>query len=240
MDEIGGDLMDRRSLLKLIGAGGMAVGLPQVPLWSAVSQNGGPAGGNAETVDSVAPWYGQELIRGHISWLHPAWTRPEKDFDAKKWVDQFERAGFGSFVFYAKFHDGVCNWPSKLQDLKPLQDFVGEISTEAHHRGLKVIIYYSAGPDDWAADSHPDWRCIRRDGRVAGKLASGYKRWFKFTRCCPNSPYREYALGQIQEILTNYNVDGFWLDVMSFPDIDPVEPELGHLGCFCKWCREKY
>ena len=51
------------------------------------------------------PWYAQDLIRGHISWLHPAWTRPERDFDAKRWIDQFERAGFKSFVFYAKFLD---------------------------------------------------------------------------------------------------------------------------------------
>ena len=81
---------------------------------------------------------------------------------------------------------------------------------------------------------------MRRDGSVAGRFAPGNKRWFKFARCCPNSPYRDYALNQIEEILTNYDVDGFWLDVMQFPDRDPDEPELGHLSCFCPWCRAKY
>jgi hypothetical protein len=185
-------------------------------------------------------WYAQDLVRGHVSWLHPAWTRPETQFDAKTWMDQLQRAGFRSFVFYSKFHDGVCNWPSKLQEIQPERDFVGEITAEAHRRRMKIIIYYSAGPDEWAADRHPDWRCVRRDGSVAGRFAPGSKRWFKFSRCCPNSPYRDYAMGQIEEILTNYDVDGFWLDVMDFPDRDPEEPELGHLGCFCPWCRAKY
>ena len=186
------------------------------------------------------PWYAHDLIRGHLSWLHPAWTRPEKDFDAKRWIDQFERAGFKSFVFYAKFHDGVCNWPSNFQELKPKADFVGEITAEAHRRNLRVIIFYSAFIDNWAAERHPDWRCVRRDGSVAGKLAPGYKRWFKFAYCCPNSPCREYALGQVEEILTKYDVDGFWMDGMWWPGIDPLDPDRGHQGCFCQYCREKY
>jgi alpha-L-fucosidase len=235
--------MDRREVLKFMGAGGLITALSGDSLWSQ------SAGGAPEAAGQHAPngerashirWYGQDLVRGHISWLHPAWTRPEKDFNTIRWIDQFERAGFRSFVFYSKFHDGVCNWPSRLQDLKPERDFVGEITAEAHRRGIRVIIYYSAGPDEWAAERHPDWRCVRRNGSVAGKRAPGYERWFKFPHCCPNSPYREYAMGQIEEILSNYDADGFWLDVMSFPDIDSAAPELGHLGCFCKWCREKY
>jgi alpha-L-fucosidase len=233
--------VDRRTALKLMGIAGFTLGAPNA---SAVASAGGfPARSvkpQTEEDTSAAPWYAQELVRCHISWLHPAWTRPEKDFDAKTWIAQLQRAGFKSFVFYSKFHDGVCNWPSKLQDLQPTRDFVGEITAEAHRHGMKVIIYYSAGPDEWSADQHPDWRCVRRDGSVAGPLAPGYKRWFKFPFCCPNSPYRDYALGQIEEIITNYDVDGFWLDVMEFPDIDQDQPELGHIGCFCKWCREKY
>ena len=116
-------------------------------------------------------WYAQDLVRGHVSWLHPAWTRPENQFDAKTWIDQLQKAGFRSFVFYSKFHDGICNWPSKLQEIQPERDFVGEITAEAHSRKMKVIIYYSAGPDEWAADRHPDWRCVRRDGSVAGRYA---------------------------------------------------------------------
>ena len=46
--------------------------------------------------------------------------------------------------------------------------------------------------------------------------------------------------GQIEELSTNYDVDGFWLDVMQFPDADPTDPKHRHQGCFCKWCREKY
>ena len=235
--------VNRRQLLKLAGASGLWSRVGSLSGWSAGEMISGPAAvANADNSQGAMnlPWYGQDLVRGHLSWLHPTWTRPEKDFDAKKWVDQFERAGFRSFVFYSRFHDGLCNWPSKFQELKPERDFVGEITAEAHRRQLRVILYYSTGPDEWAADRHPDWRCVRRDGGVAGPLAPGYTRWFKFPFCCPNSPYKDYMRNQIDELLTNYHVDGFWLDVMQLPGVDPADPSGRHQGCFCKWCREKY
>jgi len=34
--------------------------------------------------------------------------KTEKDFDARRWIDQFEKAGFQSIIFYSKFHDGIC------------------------------------------------------------------------------------------------------------------------------------
>lgn len=134
-----------------MGASGLLARATQLTAWSGGEKIAGPitfaneAGRRAATTD--LPWYGQDLVRGHISWLHLAWTRPEKDFNAKKWIDQFERAGFRSFVFYSRFHDGVCNWPSKFQELKPERDFVGELTAEAHRRQMRVIIYYSTGPD---------------------------------------------------------------------------------------------
>jgi hypothetical protein len=240
-EELKGTL-DRRQVLQLVGAGGLLGGVGKIPGWSAGENIAGPIAATSEEAppSTAVPWYGQELVRGHLSWLHPAWTRPEKDFDARRWIDQFERAGFRSFVFYSRFHDGVCNWPSKFQELKPERDFVAEITAEAHRRQLRVILYYSTGPDEWAADRHPDWRCVRRDGSVGGPLAPGYKRWFKFPFCCPNSPYKDYMRGQIEELLTHYDVDGFWLDVMQFPGIDPADPSPRQQGCFCKYCREKY
>ena len=212
-EELKGTL-DRRQVLQLVGAGGLLGGVGKIPGWSAGENIAGPIAATSEEAppSTAVPWYGQDLVRGHLSWLHPAWTRPEKDFDARRWIDQFERAGFRSFVFYSRFHDGVCNWPSKFQELKPERDFVAEITAEAHRRQLRVILYYSTGPDEWAADRHPDWRCVRRDGSVGGPLAPGYKRWFKFPFCCPNSPYKDYMRGQIEELLTHYDVDGFWLD----------------------------
>ena len=37
---------------------------------------------------------------------------------------------------------GVCNWPSKLQDLKPEPDLVGEITAEAHRRSSVCSIIF--------------------------------------------------------------------------------------------------
>ena len=107
--------VNRRQVLKLVGAGGLWSGVAQLPARGTGANIAGLTGVPREADSLPAtdlPWYGQDLVRGHLSWLHPTWTRPEKDFDAKRWIDQFERAGFRSFVFYSRFHDGVCNWPS--------------------------------------------------------------------------------------------------------------------------------
>ena len=95
-----------------------------------------------------------ELMRVHISWLTPAWIKNRDRFDAKVWVDGFKGADIDSILFYSKFHDGYCTWPSAYREVKPERDFVGEITTEASRRDLGVYLYLarantaldSAGP----------------------------------------------------------------------------------------------
>src|SRR5207253_9399219 len=92
-------LIDRRELFSLVGASGFAVGMTSLlnalgPFW-AVGENSAKS-----QSPRVIPFDKQELVRGHIPWMHPVWTRPENDFDAPRWIDQFERAGFTSFIFY--------------------------------------------------------------------------------------------------------------------------------------------
>lgn len=217
-------LIDRRQLFSRVSASGFAVGVASLANALGLSPINNSKNNNQSS--TATPRGSEELGRGHICWMHPFWTRPEKDFDARRWIDQFQQAGFKSFIFYAKFHDGACTWPSKLQPIKPLRDFLGEISSEAHRRNMKIVTYYSVGPDDAIADQKPDWRIVRRDGSSVPTPTPAWKYGYP----CLNSPYREYVLGQIDEILATYDVDGIWLDILEFP--------AG--GCYCRYCREKY
>jgi len=58
-------------------------GFSHVPLWSANGRNGVPGDAQSGHGTSASPWYGQKLIRAHISRLRPTWMKPEKEFDAK-------------------------------------------------------------------------------------------------------------------------------------------------------------
>jgi hypothetical protein len=175
-------------------------------------------------------WYVEQRWRGHIDWLSPAWIQSRDDFDAHLWVDQFEHAGFSTFIFYSKFHDGYCMWPSKYSKIKPERDFLGEIVSEAHNRGMRVVVYYSTVPDRQAAEEHPDWRCV-----PVPLPKDEFDFPIPYPSCCVNNPgYREYMLGQLREIQETYNTDGFWMDLFQPGAFD------AYRGCICQHCKTKY
>ena len=131
---------------------------------------------------------------------------------------------------HTKHHDGVCFFPSKYREIQPERDFVGEFVAQAHKRDMKVVAYYSATPDDWSCQEHPDWSCIARDGSPI-RLS-----WSPFpigVPCINNPGYRSLFIGQCEEIQNNYNTDGFWLDIYWYGLYDSE-------WCFCFHCREKY
>lgn len=176
--------------------------------------------------------YLHELMRVHISWLTPAWIKNRDRFDAKVWVDSFRGAGIENVLFYSKFHDGYCTWPSKYRETAPERDFVGEITKEATKSGLGVSLYHSVGPDRWSAEEHPEWACLDQEGNIAFDTIAEVN----FPYGCPNSGYRELLLGQIKELVENYDITGFWLDVFTFP----MGRGSKSRGCFCKSCRSAY
>ena len=176
--------------------------------------------------------YLRELMRVHISWLTPPWIPNRDRFDARVWVDQFKSANIENILFYSKFHDGYCTWPSKYRETIPERDFVGEITSEASKQGIGVYLYYSMGPDRWTAEEHPDWACLDEEGNIAFDSIAGVE----FPYGCLNSDYRAFVLGQLRELVENYDIGGFWLDVFTFP----MGSSGKSRGCFCHHCREAY
>ena len=48
--------------------------------------------------------------------------------------------------------------------------------------------------------------------------------------CCINNPgYRGFLLGQLEELQSNYDTDGFWMDIYHYDSL-----------CFCRHCRTKF
>ena len=57
----------------------------------------------------------------------------------------------------------------------------------------------------------------------AAPLEAGWK------RVCPNTPYLDYVNAQAEEVASNYEVDGFWFDIVHYPAD----------GCYCHYCIEE-
>jgi len=99
------------------------------------------------------------------------------------------------------------------------QDFLGEMVEQAHARGIRVLAYYSNRWDAAVAREHPQWRQLDADGRPTPG------RW---PALCLSSPYRQQVVDDLRAIVTNYDVDGVWSDMVH------GQP------CFATFCQDRY
>jgi len=178
----------------------------------------------------VSHWYTDDLWKAYLGWLSPRWASPREHFNAKVWCDHLERGGFRVAVVHAKHHDGLCFYPSRFRDTQNERDFFGEIVSEAKRRGIRIVAYYSTIFDSQSAEEHPEWCCREQDGSITEL------KWppFPMGACCHNNPgYRGFLLGQLEEIQTRYDTDGFWMDGFDYTGF-PSQ------GCFCHYCRERF
>ncbi len=172
-------------------------------------------------------------------WFKRAWRRNVIDmhiteddprflaeFDAKKYVELLSLSGAQSAVVYAHSHVGLCNYPTKIgrmhKNLKG-RDIFGEVVEHCHQKGIHVQAYYSLIFNTWAYRKFPDWRMRNDKGEgVADKSRYGI--------CCPNSPYRDHMVRQVEELCSNYDFEGIRFDMTFWPV--PV--------CYCGHCRKRY
>ncbi|NET28429.1 glycoside hydrolase family 10 protein [Okeania sp. SIO1I7] len=92
------------------------------------------------------------------------------------------------------------------------RDFLQEIITEAHQKGLTIIPWFEFGfmapADSELAKLHPNWLTKRRDGTTI-KMEGEYPRvWLN-----PFHPeVQQFILDLVMEIVTKYDIDGIQFD----------------------------
>jgi len=128
--------------------------------------------------------------------------------------------------FPAKGNNGYAQYFSKVGTPDPglKTDFLKESIGLAHGAGVKVFVTYAVGCDTLAAQSRPDWAFRRSDGEIINIIGPVV---------CFNSPYREYAIAQIEELVTNYPIDGLLVDILWWGN-------MGTEWCCCNYCKQAY
>jgi hypothetical protein len=191
------------------------------------------------------PWcYDDAFRRVHVLFSAPEWARERgQHFDADRFIESLKDANVNCIQMYAKDHWGYCYYNATEGIRFPI-DILGTVVPKAHAEGIKVLAYFSLGWDEYALGRHPDWRAIDQQG-----LARRYRKLFAWA--CLNTPYREYALRQVEEIAANYEVDGFWVDIIPIvTDGNTIgwnwSPEYAFdaaqypVPCYCLSCRRKF
>lgn len=162
------------------------------------------------------------LVDMHI----PDWDkRFLGQLEARKFVETVAAGQTQSLMVYGNSHVGLALYPSQIGPVHRSlaeRDFVGEVLKHARAKKLAVVAYYSAVYNNAAFLEHADWRIIPHQGLAAYEDN-------RYGTCCPNSPYRHFAVAQTEELCSRYEFDGIFFDMLFWP-----------YACYCRYCRKRF
>ena len=136
-----------------------------------------------------------------------------KNFDADAFAEQLVEARVNSVTLFAKCHHGHLYYdtkhPARHPGLKKDLNLLGEQVEALHKRGIRAPIYLSVTWDEFAAKTHPEWRAVLPENKLAGSPLEAC--WHNLDM---SSPYQDYLAEQLSEVLKMFHpVDGIFFDI---------------------------
>jgi hypothetical protein len=142
------------------------------------------------------------------------------EFDAAEFAGAFRRARVNSVTIFAKCHHGYTYYPSAIgtphPSLAPGRDLLGEQIVALHRADIRCPIYLTVGWDALAAQNHPEWRALYRDGRFGDWPERHPGQWNFINWLHPE--FQQHLEELTREVLARYGaeVDGFFYDICFF------------------------
>lgn len=146
-----------------------------------------------------------------------------RDFSRSQFQSMLRAGHVDSVTVFSKCHHGWAYHPSEANEIHPHLSFdlLGEMISAAHEIGVRTPVYLSAGLDEKLARRHPQWLIRDAEDRtrwVKDFMTPGYHEF------CMNTPYLDILLAQIHEVVSRYDADGIFLDI------------VGVRKCRCQYC----
>lgn len=140
-------------------------------------------------------------------------------FSKEQFQSALKLGHVNSITVFSKCHHGWAYHPSEANEIHPGLDFdlLGAQIEAAHEIGVKTPVYLSAGLDEKMTRRHPEWLRRGKDDRIDW-TAPGYHEF------CMNTPYLDYLIKQVEEVVRTYDCDGIFLDI------------VGVRMCWCQNC----
>ncbi|MDX1700939.1 MAG: alpha-L-fucosidase [Melioribacteraceae bacterium] len=140
-----------------------------------------------------------------------------KDFDANSWVKIAKNAGMKYIIITSKHHDGFSMFESDVSDYNIVdatpygRDIIKELADASRKEGLKFGCYYSIDRD-W---HHP---------LAASNYHNQDNQWDypDHTKKNFTKYLEEFAIPQIRELLTKYELDILWFDGIEMKTNDEL------------------
>lgn len=168
---------------------------------------------------SVTNWRARQV---HLDFHTSPFIREVgKEFDAGAFARRMKEAHVNSVTVFSKCHHGMSYYPTKLGEVHPHlggRDLMGEMIEALHREGIRAPIYTTVCWEERVADLYPHWRQMQEDGRFSQLAASADMQTVQPGRWRFNNfahpDYQDFFEAHLAEILDNYPVDGFFVDIL--------------------------
>jgi hypothetical protein len=154
------------------------------------------------------------------------------DFDLEAAMKLTREVGSESVLFYAQDHWGYAHYPSDVGVRHPnlTYDFFGKQVELARQNGMSPVAYYSLQANNQIVLKHPDWGWVDEKGEpLPGRWCTP----------CLDTPYRQYALGMIEEICSRYQVDELFIDIFGIQFVR-YHGRGDNPFCFCPYTEDAW
>lgn len=151
------------------------------------------------------------------------------EFDAQEFAETFKRAHVNSVTLFAKCHHGYTYYPSTVGTPHPTlangRDLLGEQIEALHRVGIRCPIYITVGWDALAAQTHPEWRTMFRNGHFGDWKTDHPGQWQFMNWLHPE--LQQHIEDLTRETLNRYGkeADGYFYDIVFFPQGACWSPE---------------
>ena len=153
----------------------------------------------------MQPWYKRSMFRNLVDMHIPSGNGYLEQFDPEQYADCMETAGVDTAYVYASNCLGLCLYPTKVgyrHSIAEKRDIFGETVAALRKRNIGVVGYLNSWNTE-ASRQHPDWQIRSSDGKARGEYS-------RFGTCCLNSPFRQFFLDMVREMVSSYEIDGFY------------------------------
>src|SRR5690606_29068319 len=158
--------------------------------------------------------------------------------DVERGLDQIE--GRGANAWLLSVGGIVSNYPTDrptqtrnpARAERPSGDLVGDAVAAAHARGIRLLARMDFSKvDRRRAEEHPEWCFVGPDGE--------WQTYNGLTSVCPSGPYyQREAFAVVDEVLSRYDVDGFFFNWASYNERDYSGRYRG--VCRCLSCARAF
>ncbi|MCL3780948.1 hypothetical protein EMN47_11195 [Prolixibacteraceae bacterium JC049] len=145
----------------------------------------------------------------------------------KEWQQRLIEGHVNSINIFAKGHHGWCYYNTKVGERHPNLEFdLLKAQVDACHEiGVTAQAYVTVGWNVLDARNHPDWVSTGKDGvnkfaKQEKAAKSGEQFPWGWPTLSPEGGYLEHLLQHTEELCKNYDIDGFWFDIVPVANIN--------------------